>query len=833
MKKLIVVMMSMTAIFACKKDNESKSANSKLPPVPEEKDKLENTKEDSSDDSADPKITSSVAGSVAIDLGGATAVGIASVDSDSKIEFSGDAQGQAGQVVLSLTDTPTKYLTKIDNDGRVVALRLPDLGGTLSEIKDITSAGEHGFIVMLENGGYFKDQPQASMIWLKAAGEIVPFAPENYSDGVANIFWSSQHQVVGDKFWINNINQNALWNFDFKTTNFSKFTDENQKVNGFLLPSNGAIFMQVSTKVGGSDFGSMILRHLKINGGLEEFATVYGKNQIDDSMVIADKALIYGQFVDVVDGNVSLSFSPHRLPTQYSGRSDNSIVVGDQWIVSHFGPSPVAVNATATDPAFAIAGNPFSQQASADFSTTTMLEEFISNVNHLQSLHFDGANLVNITKGSAGVVSKLALKLRYPAGRTMRVLRVFGEDHGFDGDTYGAFAVTPSNQMTIPIKLWWVEIEKDSGLVLANDAIEFIDPKSSPFLLGQMYTAYNVADKIVAFEQSSDAASLSWLVMNGDGKYEFVKKKGTNVSGDYLNLYAGDANDTSYNHAYATVYQDKLYFARYDGVGVYDPTNGATGSITLISSATMFGSAAVLDEDVDGDANGGTTCSTNNYGDRHVGAVMRTDANGAGGPAIIVRLCKDGATTLGKLAYAKFTDWSFVTAVGTTLDLGETRTETQTERRFPEPTIVGGGEVLFVKRWKNQILHADLSTTTAANVVTTGIVRFGSTISEDDGILIAAPWSTTSFFISGKNSANAYRSYRVNLATRTETHIGDLDGIQVYSATAVGSTMIINGLRLADNVRVSITYDVDGNKIGIDEVSNVQIVKLVPVTPKI
>ncbi len=179
MKKLIVFMMFITASFACKKDNESKSADSKLPPsAPEEKNNLENTKEDSSDDSADSKITSSVAGSVAIDLGDATAVGIASVDSNSKIEFSEDVQGQAGQVVLSLTDTPTKYLTKIANDGRVVALRLPDLGGTLSDIKDITSAGEHGFIVMLENGGYFKGQPQASMIWLKANGcPLIVFLP--------------------------------------------------------------------------------------------------------------------------------------------------------------------------------------------------------------------------------------------------------------------------------------------------------------------------------------------------------------------------------------------------------------------------------------------------------------------------------------------------------------------------------------------------------------------------------------------------------------------------------------------------------------------------------
>ena len=56
-------------------------------------------------------------------------------------------------------------------------------------------------------------------------------------------------------------------------------------------------------------------------------------------------------------------------------------------------------------------------------------------------------------------------------------------------------------------------------------------------------------------------------------------------------------------------------------------------------------------------------------------------------------------------------------------------------------------------------------------------------------------------------------------------------GIQIYSAGVTSTQeMIVNGLRVDDNVRVTIRFDANGQFLGEDSESNVKIIEILPYT---
>lgn len=760
--------------------------------------------------SVSPTTPPPTAGSLAIDMKDATALGVAVVGAGSGVEIS--APVAAGSIAAAaLTAEPRNLLTKRKADGSLVAFNLPDApGGGYFEVVDITNVGDYGAIVRMSNGGYFSEHPEAAMAWIQPDGSIVPFAPEGYKDGVGDFFLSLTHQMAGTKFWMHNVNQNALWSFDFAEPSFAQFTDDMQQMMGFLVTGDGHVLAQMSLLGTSNASPPIVLRQVKPDGGFNQFVTANGNEQIDDSMVFHNKAIIYGQPVKVDgSGNLEFTFLPERLMAKVSGRTDSAVVVGEKWVVSHQGAKRFAFNLNAD----AAAGNPLKSAPPLGPGGATEPTTNLTNVHSAAGIHYDGANLVTINRTAGTTSSALFKRFIYPRGRALRVMRVFGEDHGFTGASYFGFGNDRAN------KVWWVEIDKASGVVKANDAKEVtniaaIDSVATSSQFFQNTSVYSVGSNLVVFNMGANGKSLSWLIDDGNGGQTFQIKK-TNTDFDAFNSPAGKSALT---HGYSAVQSGKLYFAGSNKVFVYDPSNN---SISQIADSTLFG-AQQLDED----------CQT----PRHVAAIVTRPSTAT--PAVVVRLCKGNDTANGKLAFIELSDWTFAAVRGGTsaIDLGETVTETETERRFPEPSWSAGGELIFVKRWKNELLTSTNGTTfNPANVntlVTPEIYEFGASINPGNGIDLVAAWSDSAFVAHGKNSSQDYVSYYVNPEARTETPVGSLSGVQVYSAARLEDAMLINGLRLSDNVKVNVTFNMAGSVVSLDERSNIKIVKIVPFKAK-
>jgi hypothetical protein len=756
------------------------------------------------DESSDKQVDNITTGSLAIDLRNAAAVGIAEVDAASSIKIETSSKtGQAGQILL--TDQPRQLLARINTDGSMTAMELPDFGGKYFEIDDIISVGEHGLIVRFTGSGYMSERDDVAMIWIKSDGSVHPFVPDGFGKDPGGFFYARQQQLYDGKLWMQNVNQNALWAFDFASASFSRFTDENVQVLGFNMPSDGTVYANMRILTSSQSNPPAVLRRLKPNGGFDEFTTAMGGSEVDDSMVFGDQIVIYGQPVRInTAGELQLSFLPERLYSKASGRTDSANIVGEQWVASHLTESRYAYDLKNGS----IAGNPFRNTSPMSPYGGTLAAAFRSNVDSALGVHFDGANLVKVEWNNSKLKSVKELNLNYPKGRALRVMRIFGADHGFVAGTFYGFGVDRSGG------IWWVDIDATTGAVDVNGAKKITGISETPEAFVAQATVYQVGSRLVTIYAAADGNSLSWLEDDGQDGLSLTAKK---AHAD-LGMYSGTGSILQSNHAFAGVNQNKLYIPTWGGIKIYDPSNN---SLTTIADSSLFG-ATQLDE--------------NCQSPRHVAGIHRTVPGGA--PAVVVRLCKDSDTANSKLAYVELSDWSFTAlrSGSNAIDLGQDDVATSTQRRFPEPYRTTTGDLVFAVRWQSKVQLSDGSSLTAtvqnSAVETTGLFKFGAAISSSSGIDKASAWSDSSFLIHGKNSVEEYVSYRVEPGNRMESAVQTLNGVQIYSATQLGTQFVVNGLRLSDNVRITATYDDLGEQVALDEESNIKLIKIVPIDSK-
>jgi hypothetical protein len=757
------------------------------------------------------------AGSLSIDLSGVAALGIGEVDATSTITVQDAGGGGSGQIVLGLNGQTEKLLTKVHTDGSMKAVRFPDFGYGQPNLTNIHSVAPHGTIVVF-GSRYFKSPGDSAAAWIKNDGTIVPFSPANYSDPVGTSFKIYEPIYVNDTLWINTPNQNSIWKFDFTTSEFARFTDDEQIVSSFVVGNDGLVVYSSRLRSAGES-APRGLRVLKPNGGLEEFTTPRGRNEFDNSIPLGNSLLIYSTLLDLKDdGMVRMRQLPIHASGRVSGREDGAFLINDSWGIFPVGDQPVALRVT-EDGQFP-AGNPFVKDPIAHPWGGTMLQANHTNVNRAQGLFFDGANLVKVSKSGTTYSSYVHKNLSMPTGLALQVVRVFGEDHGFSGSTYGALAISSPTHASY--KFWWVEISKSTGVIDTENAKEILNPYSVwPGQWPQVMTIYKVGTTLVGLEQDGNGKRIFELTASGNSYAVQTTKSqadlGNLILSGFVNAEAIPAN----NHAFAAVYDNKLYYGVSDGLRTYNPSDN---SVAWISGDTFFGGTVQTSEDNTGNCSG-------NLAARHVAAIVPPFESGMNGPAIVMRVCDGDSDITTPLIFARFTDWTFATGIGTNVNLTVSEIDSSTLRRFPEPFLTHEGDLTFVKRWQQELYVNSSTTSPIGDVRTTNMFIFGNALKDGSGIAVASDWTGNEMFISGKNISNQYRSYLINPSGRNESLVASLNGIQVYSATRLGTELLISGLRLSDNKKISAYVRTDGSFHKTDEQSNIKISKLVPFNP--
>jgi|GEM_PF-1674008 len=760
-------------------------------------------------------------GSLSIDMTGVSALGVGEVDSTTNVEVQDLSTGQSGQVVLGLTGQTEKLLTKVKNDGRVAAVRFPDYGFGQPSIQSLYGVGRHGMIMVMD-ARYFSDNAEATMAWIKSDGKIVPFAPQNYSDSVGKSFYGMDLKIFSDTMWMRSANQNSLWKFDFNTATFSRYTDDGQSIVGFSVNEDGLVIMNSRlTSVGGNP--PLSLRALKPNGGLEEFSTARGREHFDDSISLGSSLLIYSTLIDLNDDqSVRMRHIPIHASGRVSGVELGAFTIDDDWAIFPVGDQPVALRAGSSGQF--PAANPFRKTPLRDPYGGTLLNTAHTNVNRGQSLFFDGANIVKVSKVGTSYVSTVHKNISMPTGLAVQVLRVFGEDHGFTGTTYGAIGMSTPNQWTY--KYWWLEISKATGVVDTENAKELLNAYPATGATNasqwpQVSTIYKVGSTLVGVEQDANGHRIFELTPSGSN-YNVQTTKTTGQLGNFGSSTTLNGEFmAAQTHAFAASYQNKLYFGVWDGIRTYDPGND---SVAWISGDTFFGGAIQTDEESSGNCAG-------NRANRHVMAVIPPFETGMTGPAAVMRLCDGDNDYSTPMIYTRFTDWNFTTSTGANISLDVSRIASGDNRRFPEPILIEDGGLTFVKRWQDELYVNSITQSSTGDVRTTNMFLFGNALRDGTGISVASDWTGNAVFISGKNISNQYRSYYVNPTTRVEQLVTALNGIQMYSATRLGEEVLISGLRLSDNKKITAYVRTDGSLQKMDEQSNVKISKLVPFNP--
>lgn len=311
---------------------------------------------------------------------------------------------------------------------------------------------------------------------------------------------------------------------------------------------------------------------------------------------------------------------------------------------------------------------------------------------------------------------------------------------------------------------------------------------------------------------------------SADSLYVFSSEPGTagvsEITLSPVSLTGYGAGNDEYAHS-VVVHDGALYVGRRNGVFKFHPTSGSESIDLLRPSEPTNGSclSSVIELSLTS------------------GSPQR--------PIALRRGCGQFGQTsdeLEVLVYSSF-DFSSVTSA-LTLALTATQTGEASFDTFNLPRLIdlapnlGGHQLLNLPKlgkarllvWNAQ--NSSFSLGAEANissVATEGNRPFAREFRSSARIDLAAPWSGEAFFLTGVTSDQVRQSYRIDLASDSETLLSELTGVEVYAALpGLKNTFWVSGNRIATNTNLVMRFDTDGTLVGQSAESGLQILQLAP-----
>lgn len=770
-----------------------------------------------------------------VNLTGALAIGL------------GESSAAAGSA-FGLTGTTTSALLKIDHDTKVHPLTLDGCVGACT-VKQVIDLVPYGFLVTSEaglvtddlgnqvfrqgfhlprqvssDGDILYERVYTNFAHITADGTVYPLPIDeaHTMTGLAgDVFDASENVIERAKYvfteagilWLllqsTDLNTNTsigrLAQYNPAIGAFSFVSDTNSNVTHFMATQDGDAYM--AGYVEEPSF-SYFYRRVRPDGTIEPIGFIDQGQGAGFSGMTAIENHVTNHSMLVHKDNDALFYNhlptlPHyKTSTRYFSRDLLPKLDGNWLIDDYFALQAVDPDAT-SGLSHASVVNPFTLSTDDRWLPSIIYDS--SN-----GLLFDGSNIVEVVVENAKLGIKLVQNLVYPNTTPYRAKRILGPDQGFAGTTRYFMHVSDwTNFFSTDTDWRLVPFDRDSGLADLSATPEKLDLSvgASSMIKGNLA---QITGEIYWLEQST----LYKLNQNSGVYSEQVSVSlDPNVDGALL--------------------KDRYFVI---GDSLYGPsTNGSMLKVTpsgpaVVTTKATFPPIATLETETQTDCENARNI-LNLYHE-----------TGMNGPILLLETCQN-ASGQTSIVFIEATSWNLDTITGKVIVVPRTaadiRQDSGTTEYFIDDFVKirdkDDSDILKLAYystksnalWVLNFVDQSYAEYILDGAQVDGFFEFGKAFTDSNGtIQYSTTWGASTGLVSGLLGAN-YKSYQFNVSLKTNVEVAALQGVQIYSASALGNgVLLVNGLDVPDNTLVNIQLDGSGQLISRNEESVIKIISV-------